>query len=211
MRSEYKISQSEQFRRNSRLNRSTVGSVFISRLVSVGAAMKSAFLAIGFILAFSPWVRSANNYVGGRLVSVSNDKLNWFTASETCRSHGKELLEIKSTEENAEVYDLLRLNNLDEVWIDLTDLGTEGVYVWSTSGRRTLNTFWAKASWNGKGGEEDCVTISSTVAHPENWFDRKCLDTHYYICQEKDANVNSNTGIDVRSGDLPVEDKVLWK
>lgn len=126
------------------------------------------------------------DFVGGRKVWVNNQKQNFFTASEICRSYGLQLLEIHNSEENEQANDILKKYDFDESWIDLTDLGTDDIFVWSTNGKKAVNTFWSKDSYDGKGGEQDCVSITRAFGNPsENWFDRECLESHVFMCQER--------------------------
>lgn len=92
---------------------------------------------------------------------------------------------------------LLKTNKVAEAWIALTDLAEHDQYVWSTTGLRVFSTFWAKESWNDKGGEEECITITSEHQHPENWFDRVCKREYHFICQEITTKKDNNS-IDVR-------------
>lgn len=147
--------------------------------------MRSELILISIVTIFITWTEAFSDYVGGRRVWLANDKQNWFTASDICRSHDKELLEIHSGLENEEAYALLKKYNIDEAWIGLNDLGKEDLLVWSSSGRRALNTFWAQSSYDGKGDEQDCMTISTYLGHRDSWFDRKCTDTFKYVCQER--------------------------
>lgn len=146
-----------------------------------------------------------NDFVGGRKVRVSNQKVNFFTASEICRSYGLQLLEIHNSEENKQANDLLNKYDLDVAWFDLNDLGTHDTYVWLTTGKRAVNMYWNDAAFDLQGQYQDCMSIIKIRGSSEvkNWIDRVCKEKHFFICQETVRNCECDPNPDVSA--------VFWK
>lgn len=136
---------------------------------------------LGSLAAIS--VQSPDDIVGGRKILVGTSPINWFQARQVCIAHGKRLLEIQTADENREAVALLKKYNLNEVWFGLNDLAKPDEYVYS-NGIKSLHGFWALDSYDGRGGEQDCMTIASEPPHPTNWFDRECKNKYSYFCED---------------------------
>lgn len=113
---------------------------------------------------------------------VSSVPSTWFQAKLICQSYGRSLLEIHSAYDNIEAQELLDKYEWDNAWIGADDVAWEDQFHWQ-NGSKVLQTYWAPASWDGKGGSQDCVAIASIPQHPTNWFDRECENKYPFICQ----------------------------
>lgn len=140
------------------------------------------FLSVlGSLAAIS--VQRPDDIIGGRKILVGTTPLNWFQAREVCIANGKRLLEIQNADENRETVTLLKKYKLNEIWFGLNDLAEPNEYVYS-DGKKALHEFWALGSYDGRGGEQDCMTIASEPPHPKNWFDRECKNRFAYFCED---------------------------
>ncbi|KAH8412033.1 hypothetical protein KR222_007092, partial [Zaprionus bogoriensis] len=85
-----------------------------------------------------------------------NDKVNWFEAGEKCRSMGGNLVNFLNDEELQTL--AVHLKTDFSYWIDLNDLGTEGEYRSTATGRAPHFIHWQSGNpnnlWN-----EDCVEL----------------------------------------------------
>ena len=64
-------------------------------------------------------------------------------------------------------------------WIGLTDLQTEGRFLWESDSGRVNFTHWSKYSPNNRDGKEHCVEIDLNG----EWNDKYCNSPLSYICQ----------------------------
>lgn len=120
--------------------------------------------------------------ISGRKVKIILSPHDWFEAQETCAWYGKRLFEIHTREENKQATDLLKKYRIIEAWFGLNDIEEDGKFVYG-NGKKVRKEFWAPGSYDGRGGEQDCVTIASEPGHPTNWFDRDCKNRYPFICQ----------------------------
>lgn len=122
--------------------------------------------------------------VGGRRVYLFDYAENWFKASERCRSKCRELLTITTPEENEETQAFLRNKAVHSAWIAATDLGEEGVFIWSTSGKRVEKKYWAINAKDLYGQAADCVYVTLHNPTTESWSYDDCDGAYHGICRE---------------------------
>lgn len=176
------------YKRNHELN-----VAFSSKLALEMFALKSLvvpLLFLGCCSGMSVQGTERSDTVGGRVVFVSTVAENWFKAKNICLSKNMILLEILDANENIEAQNLLTFYALDNAWIGADDLAEDDEFHWQ-SGIKVNKAFWAPGSWDGKGGEQDCVAIAQKPKHP-NWYDRECENEYPFICQS-------------------VEQRIIWK
>jgi len=83
--------------------------------------------------------------------------------SQYCLDNCGKLAEIKDVTENNKVISFLSFadtGKASKFWIGLTDLVTEGVYVWNTPTETSTYRYWAAGEPSMKAAE-DCVNIDS--------------------------------------------------
>jgi len=101
-------------------------------------------------------------------------RAGWGTVALRCESWGMYLVAIEDATENA----FVEANALASSWIGLSDITTEGVYVWRTAGAGYTN--WDTGDGQPDGGPEDCVAISHTTGF---WSDEQCSTSRAFVCE----------------------------
>ncbi|XP_067684234.1 C-type lectin-like [Haliotis asinina] len=127
-------------------------------------------------------------YKGSCYRLFRNDKYTWPEAVFQCEKHGAYLASIETQEESADMHALteeLNLGDLDKIWIGLSDVREEGVWVWESTRQNATFFDWAPAEPNQKATEQDCVILYGKQ-HLQ-WADDQCLYKYEYIC-EKSVN-----------------------
>ena len=108
------------------------------------------------------WTQSPIN---GRYYT-SLPPMTWAEAEAIAVSYGGHLATVRSQEENDWV---AAFYGLDQAWIGLNDLATEGSFGWS-SGESLLFTNWAPGSPGGFAPDQDFVAISGLDGNWNDWF-----------------------------------------
>ncbi|XP_020621089.1 fibulin-1-like, partial [Orbicella faveolata] len=108
---------------------------------------------------------------------------SWSGGQGTCAALGANLPSIHSQEENVYVQSL---NGGEHSWLGLSDINTEGTFVWSDGTPFDFH-YWAKHQPNNF-HNEDCVhTLGFLQGHKYKWNDVNCTDCHGFTCK-KDYN-----------------------
>uniref|UniRef100_A0A672KF50 C-type lectin domain family 4 member F-like n=1 Tax=Sinocyclocheilus grahami TaxID=75366 RepID=A0A672KF50_SINGR len=127
----------------------------------------------------------------GKLYFFSSDYLNWSSSRAFCVSKGADLVTITSQSE----HDFLASEIKEQHWIGLSDLKTEGHWVWVNN--QTLNESgvqsWHKRAsgqsepdnWRGTDPSgENCAVVKYSEGHVD-WFDISCKLQKKFICEKK--------------------------
>ncbi|KAL9961213.1 hypothetical protein ACROYT_G030116 [Oculina patagonica] len=108
---------------------------------------------------------------------------SWSGSRGTCATFGANLPSIHSQEENVYVQSL---HGGEHSWLGLSDINTEGTFVWSDGTPFDFH-YWAKHQPNNF-HNEDCVhTLGFLQGHKYEWNDVNCTDCHRFTCK-KDYN-----------------------
>ncbi|XP_068735671.1 uncharacterized protein [Montipora capricornis] len=108
---------------------------------------------------------------------------SWSNGQSRCATLGANLPSVHNQEEN--VF-LQTLHNGENGWLGLSDINSEGTFVWSDGTRFDFH-YWATNQPNNF-RNEDCVhTLGSLQAHKFKWNDVNCSSCHKYSCK-KDFN-----------------------
>jgi hypothetical protein len=114
------------------------------------------------------------------------DMQKWAAAEAHCVEHGGHLVSILSEKENEFVKGLGT-----DVWLGLSDKGTEGTFVWTDGSPATSYTNWAAGQpddWQVTGGEDCTHNLAAGT-----WNDLACDGTRKSICKKK-ATKKCKTG-----------------
>lgn len=111
-------------------------------------------------------------FYGGRSYCFSNQKLSWQNSKEHCDQMNARLVEIQSAEENQWIISMMP--NWCH-WIGLTDLNSEGVWLWNHS--RTNNSLWDNFNMYDS-SSCDCGMIC-----PNYWCNWVCWSKYNFICE----------------------------
>lgn len=90
-------------------------------------------------------------------VAVCRNPRTWHEATEHCATLGGQLVTLADEQQQRAVYDaVLAILGPVDFWIGLSDLDTEGAYVWTDGTSLTFSSFH-DGEPNDFGGDEDCV------------------------------------------------------
>ena len=105
---------------------------------------------------------------------------SWSNGQSRCAVLGANLPSVHSQEEN--VF-LQNLHNGENGWLGLSDMKSEGTFVWSDGTRFDFH-YWATNQPNNF-RNEDCVhTLGSLPADKFEWNDVNCSSCHKYSCKK---------------------------
>jgi cysteine-rich repeat protein len=126
------------------------------------------------------WAENGNCYY-----AVDRD-VSWAGARTNCLDDDSFLATITSRAENAIVTDVLESSDDgDFAWIGFNDMGTEGLWVWDTTGERAVYLNWAPGQPDNRGGSggtnADCA--STSILGDGIWFDWICSERYTFICE----------------------------
>ncbi|XP_034473567.1 tetranectin-like protein isoform X2 [Drosophila innubila] len=107
----------------------------------------------------------------------TTEKVTWFVAAHKCLEYGGHLASIQSSCEVSELNAHLLSNT--EYWIDINDLGTEGVYLSATTGFPASYLSWNKIEPNNVNNSEHCVIYNKDY----HMNDDNCQVKHRFICE----------------------------
>jgi len=116
-------------------------------------------------------------HLGDSCYLVSIDQMSWYAAREFCWQRGGYLAEIKSSSEETAIERALSRD--DNFWLGLSDLSSEGTWVWDESHDGVDFNNWASDQPQGDG---DCG-FKSFYEGRTGWHDYNCdyNDWHYPI------------------------------
>ena len=105
---------------------------------------------------------------------------SWSGSQGKCSVLGANLPSIHNQEENVYVQNL---HSGEHSWLGLTDINSEGTFVWSDGTSFNFH-YWASHQPNNF-KNEDCVhTLGFLRGHEYKWNDVNCSDCHNFTCQK---------------------------
>ncbi|XP_068726208.1 uncharacterized protein [Montipora capricornis] len=114
---------------------------------------------------------------------------SWNNGQSRCAALGANLPSVHSQEEN--VF-LQNLHNGENGWLGLSDINSEGTFVWSDGTRFDFH-YWATNQPNNF-RNEDCVhTLGTLPAHRFKWNDVSCSSCHKYSCKKGTTTLDQTT------------------
>ena len=97
-----------------------------------------------------------------------------------CRARGADLVIIEDAAEN----DFVAASGLPALWIGLSDLETEGTFLWG-NGTAPTKTFWREGEPNDTGGVEDCGGMYTDGDAAGEWNDFDCSTVRAFVCEDE--------------------------
>ena len=105
---------------------------------------------------------------------------SWINSQGKCSTLGASLPSIHSQEENVYVQ---HLHGGERAWLGLSDINTEGTFVWSDGTPFDFH-YWARHQPNNF-HDEDCVHTLGLLRDDEyKWNDVNCSDCHRFTCKK---------------------------
>ncbi|XP_046569528.1 C-type lectin mannose-binding isoform-like [Haliotis rubra] len=151
------------------------------------ASMTLGFLYASIVIASvtADCLNGWTQYASSCYRLFRNDKNTWPEAGFECEKHGAYLVSIETQQESVDMHALveeLNLGDLDKVWIGLSDVREEGVWVWESTRQNATFFDWAPSEPNQKDTvQQDCVILYGKQ-HLQ-WADDRCEYKYEYICE----------------------------
>ncbi|XP_052790946.1 perlucin-like [Mya arenaria] len=122
-----------------------------------------------------------------------NPLKTWPDAKQSCVNQQAHLAIVMTLEENSFLRnETMKIGEAGrQYWMDGTDMATEGTWIWDKTGELFEVNDWAPNEPNQNGGQEDCLSIFSTLGY--HWNDEHCNSPQAYICEKGDSS--SGTGV----------------
>ena len=119
-----------------------------------------------------------SNIGGGKCISFRSTTASWNDQKTYCENNNAKLVTIRSASENSYVSGY-RSSLGVETYIGLSDIATEGTFVW-TDGTSPTYVNWGSGQPDNTNGNEDCGVM---FANSEQWNDRTCSVTQGATCE----------------------------
>ncbi|XP_053290874.1 uncharacterized protein LOC128451126 [Pleuronectes platessa] len=134
--------------------------------------------------------RNSSCYYFSCLQSTTAKK-NWHDSREDCISRGADLVVIDNQKEQEYVTNCIRSYYgqggwVRGSWIGLTDIVTEGTWIWINNVTEVEKRYWKDGEPNNHGPEgENCCSIGYASTNPwKTWVDAKCEEHKlHWICE----------------------------
>uniref|UniRef100_A0A1I8P288 C-type lectin domain-containing protein n=1 Tax=Stomoxys calcitrans TaxID=35570 RepID=A0A1I8P288_STOCA len=120
----------------------------------------------------------------GKIFIEEEQKYNWFEAWNECAIRNMTLIAVDTVEKNAALDGILRKKfaKCPNLWIGGNDLGEEGKFIWTPTGKRFEFSNWQKGQPDNYKSNEHCVHYYN-IADFE-WNDAPCSSKIGFICEE---------------------------
>uniref|UniRef100_A0A182PGF1 C-type lectin domain-containing protein n=1 Tax=Anopheles epiroticus TaxID=199890 RepID=A0A182PGF1_9DIPT len=116
---------------------------------------------------------------------------DWFGAVAFCHSIGMEIAEVLNEAEATALGEVIAEEESDSdpefYWIGANDLGVQGTYRWSLSGRPVKYSRWAAGEPNnarGEDGQQPAERCAAVALDKLEWNDFRCTQQKRFICQQ---------------------------
>lgn len=120
-------------------------------------------------------------FFNNRLVKFHSNPENFFAAHENCQSQHMQLLTIQDDIETQLLINRLKELNLTTTWIGATDLGHQGVWMWTSNHKKVTSIPWGRSQPNNLDNNQRCMAVSNLF---NGWNDEKCTAEISYFCEE---------------------------
>uniref|UniRef100_A0A3Q3L3H2 C-type lectin domain-containing protein n=1 Tax=Mastacembelus armatus TaxID=205130 RepID=A0A3Q3L3H2_9TELE len=140
----------------------------------------------------TPWIfYNSSCYFFSNLESADVKK-NWVESKADCVNRGADLAVIDDQEEQKFVSDTIKAVKSNPsswtngFWVGLTDMETEGTWVWINNVTEVEQRYWMDGEPNNHGldGENCCITAYSSFNPWKTRYDGKCqLHNLHWLCE----------------------------
>ncbi|XP_040916003.1 CD209 antigen-like protein B [Toxotes jaculatrix] len=135
---------------------------------------------------------NASCYFHGRS-SASSPLRNWTESRTDCLSRGADLAVINNWEEQLNLFEHLPKlhpsvrpwwSRSGGVWVGLTDMQTEGTWVWINNVTVLDGGYWIQGEPNNYGVQgENCGALMNIDTPRRTWFDGNCQVNREWLCE----------------------------
>ncbi|XP_025098347.1 snaclec trimecetin subunit beta-like isoform X1 [Pomacea canaliculata] len=140
------------------------------------------------VLKFSPAAAACPNdwkQFQHSCYGVADQLFTYAEALTICTKEAGDLLQINSESENRYIARLLPQNLAYSVWLGITDLFEEGVWMYSGRGTDLTYTKWSSNQPDNYNGMEDCAALNITT---KLWYDTHCGSRLFFVCEVEQEN-----------------------
>ncbi|BFZ21799.1 hypothetical protein BsWGS_24838 [Bradybaena similaris] len=122
----------------------------------------------------------------GSCYGFGREPVSWPDAAAICQAFGGYLLEINNQAENDWIVSQVQTRKLGKIWLGSSDMFSEGVFQWTTSGETIENVAnWHPGQPDNTIGVEHCLQM---YGEPGNkWNDFWCLEKFRFVCEVEKA------------------------
>ncbi|XP_066266734.1 alpha-N-acetylgalactosamine-specific lectin-like isoform X1 [Branchiostoma lanceolatum] len=117
----------------------------------------------------------------GACYRFSTDQKPYNESQHICHEEGGRLATVKTNETHNFLTNHVRATTKAHTWIGLSDVETEGLWVWDDGTLMVGDGIWGTNEPNGGTGE-NCVHFYHG-AHNYRWNDMPCAHAFFYICE----------------------------
>ncbi|XP_066266733.1 perlucin-like protein [Branchiostoma lanceolatum] len=117
----------------------------------------------------------------GTCYRFSTDQKPYNESQHTCNEEGGRLATVKTNETHNFLTNHVRATTKAHTWIGLSDVETEGVWIWEDGTVLVGDGIWGTNEPNG-GTRENCVHFYHGV-YNYRWNDVPCARSYFYICE----------------------------
>ncbi|XP_023132203.2 CD209 antigen-like protein E isoform X1 [Amphiprion ocellaris] len=125
--------------------------------------------------------------------SLSLPLKNWTDSRADCISRGADLAVIDNFDEQVNLFEYLPKTGRSRplgpggVWIGLTDIQTEGTWVWVNNAPLQDSGYWLDSEPDDYGvlGEDCAAFWNSNNSGRRTWFDARCQMTKEWLCERE--------------------------
>ncbi|XP_046328882.1 macrophage mannose receptor 1-like [Haliotis rufescens] len=151
------------------------------------ASIVLAFLCVSVVIGpvWSECINGWTRYDDSCYRLFRDSKKIWPEAVFECEKEDAYLASIETQRESTNVHALvaeLNLADTDNVWIGLSDVREENVWVWEVDRKNATFFNWGSTEPNQTGTtQQDCVILYGKRGH--TWADDRCEIKYYYLCE----------------------------
>ena len=159
-------------------------------LLAVGPMSSLYHLALGLTVVFSAFKGLKGQtcptdwiILNGKCFLYPDTEMGTFSEAKAfCEAEGGRLFEAKTSTAAGSIATEFSLDNF---WIGIQDLSSEGYFVFDSSGNQIKDSDWSTGQPDNVGGVEDCVSADADG----EWYDDLCNIRKKFVCEDLNDTV----------------------
>ncbi|XP_059224272.1 lectin subunit alpha [Stomoxys calcitrans] len=134
----------------------------------------------------------------GKIFIEQEQKFTWFEANNECAIRNMTLIAVDTFEKNQVIDSLLRKKFpvSPNLWIGGSDLGQEGKFIWSSTGKSFEFTNWQHQQPDNSKNDEHCVHYR--INSDFEWNDAQCWGKMGFICEENRFLMEARRDLEIK-------------